>query len=238
MTVWDSNKDLYHNNTCVIRNRQAKLPVAFIPFLVYWLWRLIFDIGLGLLHLTYLTGVLRLLIFSFASVCCILSPPTENTGPEMLPLLSHLIWWLCDATLCQHVTYLHYLCLVASAAHTNWFSSAALLLLVLLAQVCLSWPIRADWVFRRRDLKRQELKQCFRQRGNTSLENMRKLKPFLLVTQNTMINLKMKIWHVSFISWHLLKDKNVYIYIKIDCFELKMTFNRNIALQIKSCLSW
>ena len=36
---------------------------------------------------------------------------------------------------------------------------------VVLAQTCVSRPIRADWVFRKGALKRQELKQ----RGNTEL---------------------------------------------------------------------
>ena len=34
----------------------------------------------------------------------------------------------------------------------------------LLARTCVSWPIRADLVFRRAALKRQEENQCFRQR--------------------------------------------------------------------------
>ena len=45
-----------------------------------------------------------------------------------------LIYWLCDITLNHHVTQL-------------------LLLLVVLAQACVSWRIRADWVFRKKGLK-------------------------------------------------------------------------------------
>lgn len=37
------------------------------------------------------------------------------------------------------------------------YNTAALWLLVVLAQACGNWPIRRGWVFRRRALKRQKL---------------------------------------------------------------------------------
>ena len=64
----------------------------------------------------------------------------------------------------RHVSHLHNW-LAANFAGENWFRTAALLLLVVLAQACVSWPIRADWVFRRWALKRQELKLKISDRG-------------------------------------------------------------------------
>ena len=58
-----------------------------------------------------------------------------------------LIQWLCDITLHHHVPNLHYLCIAAGLAQNNLFREATVFLLVLLAQVCVTWPIRADSVF-------------------------------------------------------------------------------------------
>lgn len=52
----------------------------------------------------------------------------------------------------HHVTYLHSLCLTARSSRKNWLSTAALWVLVLLGQACVSWPIRRDWAFRRERL--------------------------------------------------------------------------------------
>ena len=60
-------------------------------------------------------------------------------------------------TLWRHTTsqsyYLHNLCLAESLTWRNWFSRAALLLLMVLCQACVSWPTRADWVFEGGGLK-------------------------------------------------------------------------------------
>ena len=47
-----------------------------------------------------------------------------------------------DITLCHHVTHSHNWCLADDFGHNNWFITAALLLLAILAQACVSWPIR------------------------------------------------------------------------------------------------
>ena len=98
-----------------------------------------------------------------------------------------LILWLCDITLRPHVRHLHKLCTAVSLSSDicidlhklctavslscrNWISTAALLLLAVLAQSCLRWPIRADCVIRGGGtLKRQQLKQTEggRQSSNT-----------------------------------------------------------------------
>ena len=53
----------------------------------------------------------------------------------------------------------------ASLAPKNLFKTASL---VVLAQACVSWPIRADLAFRRRGLKETGKKtECSTQRGNT-----------------------------------------------------------------------
>ena len=77
----------------------------------------------------------------------------------------------------------------ASLARENWFSTAALLLLALLAQACMSWPIREDWVFGRGALKRQELKQSERM----CFLCIKECKLILVVIQNKMMNLQMTI---------------------------------------------
>ena len=88
--------------------------------------------------------------------------------PKSTPPLSHrkhcswnassvvppLIPWLCAITLCHRAIQSGYLCLAAILAHKIWFSTAPLLLSVVLAQACVSWPIRADCVFVRRGLKK------------------------------------------------------------------------------------
>ena len=59
-----------------------------------------------------------------------------------------------------HHKVTHNLDLVANLVRKNWFSTA-LVLLVVLTQACMSWPIRANWVSRGRGvLKRQELQSC------------------------------------------------------------------------------
>ena len=69
--------------------------------------------------------------------------------PQKTLLLKHLvsrplILLLCDITLHHHVAHLHNLCLAGSWACNYWCSTATLLLLAMLAQACMSWPIRAD----------------------------------------------------------------------------------------------
>ena len=100
---------------------------------------------------------------------------------------------------------------MGSLALKNWFSTVALLLLAMLTQAYVSWPIRADRVFWRwgGGLKRQELKQHFRQRGNTELQHWRLVclltikacKNIEAVTQNKIMNLKMSricvLWRIS-----------------------------------------
>ena len=91
------------------------------------------------------------------------------TGDSSSPLTLHVSWkhcswkassvvlplilWLCDITLRPHVKHLHKLCISVSLARRNLISTAARLLLALLAQACLCWPTRADWVFGRGDFK-------------------------------------------------------------------------------------
>ena len=75
-----------------------------------------------------------------------------------------LILSLGDITLRYHVTHLHILCLAVSFAQNNWYNAAALLLVVL-AQTIMSWPIRAYCVLRRGALNRRELKQSVSDRG-------------------------------------------------------------------------
>ena len=59
------------------------------------------------------------------------------------PVVPPLILWLCDITLRHHVKLLHNLFLVACLVCENWFRTAALLLLAVPAQACVSRPIRA-----------------------------------------------------------------------------------------------
>lgn len=54
---------------------------------------------------------------------------------------------------------------MASLAHENVFSAAALLLFAVLGQVCESGPIRAERLFRRGALKRQELNRSVSDRA-------------------------------------------------------------------------
>ena len=96
-----------------------------------------------------------------------------------------LILWICDITLCHRVTHLYNLCPAASLACKNWFSTAALLLSAVLAQACWSWPIREDWLFRRRSLKETVAKtERFRQKGNTELQQWSTRKPKCFVSSN------------------------------------------------------
>ena len=101
---------------------------------------------------------------------------------------------LCDITQHHCVTHFHNLCLTGNLERKSRFREAAQLLLGVLVQECVSWPIRADWVFGKA-LKRQEL----RQRGNTVLQhwmeqmcylNTNTCKPILIVTQNKIYTLK------------------------------------------------
>ena len=77
-----------------------------------------------------------------------------------------LILSLGDIALRHHVTHLHNLCLAVSFAQKKKKRfNAAVLLLVVLAQTFVSWPVRADWVLRRGTLRRQELKHSISDRG-------------------------------------------------------------------------
>ena len=78
----------------------------------------------------------------------------------------------CDMAPRQWVTHLHHTWLAARLTSENWLSNAAMLSLAVPAQACVSWPIRVDWVFRRRGLKETGDKtERFRQRGDTELQN-------------------------------------------------------------------
>ena len=70
-----------------------------------------------------------------------------------------LILWRFDI----RVTYLLNV-YIAALAHKNSFGKAALLSLAVLAQACVGWPLREGLVFRRRVLKRRELKQSLSDR--------------------------------------------------------------------------
>lgn len=66
-----------------------------------------------------------------------------------------------DITCCfvatwHYITPLLDLCSVANLAFKNWFITTALLLLAVLGQACVSWPIGEDRLFGRGDLKRQK----------------------------------------------------------------------------------
>ena len=141
-----------------------------------------------------------LFVFSFPSVCYLCScackmykvlkvrkAKVHTNRSSSLPL-NHCTWntslavpplipWLCDVTLCHHITHLHYLCVAASLAHENYFNTAALWLLAVLGQACVSWPIREDWVFKRGGLKEIGAKtERFSQRGEyraAALDSMR-----------------------------------------------------------------
>ena len=79
--------------------------------------------------------------------------------------------------------HLHNWCLAASWTCKNEFAP----LLCCWCQACVSWPVRADWVFGRMVLKETEAKTlCLRQRGNTELSALDSLrikacKPLLVV---------------------------------------------------------
>ena len=106
-----------------------------------------------------------------------------NTSSVVQPL----IVWLCYITVHHHVTHLHEVFPVASLARKNWFSTAALSLLAVSAQACVSWPIRTYLVFRKGGLKETGAKtERFRQRGNT--------------TPNYILNLKMSIICLLWVS--------------------------------------
>ena len=74
-----------------------------------------------------------------------------------------------SVTLWHHYVALSHICIIY-AYWLIWqlkidFSGAVLGL------ACVSWPIRGDWVLRRRTLKRQDLKQHIRERGNIVLQH-------------------------------------------------------------------
>ena len=92
----------------------------------------------------------------YVCICCACKRVRVKSAPTESPLshrkhcswnassvVSPLILWLCDITLCHRVTYLHNLCLASSFTSKNTFCTAALLV-VLLGQSCVSWPIRGD----------------------------------------------------------------------------------------------
>ena len=54
---------------------------------------------------------------------------------------------------------------------SGYFVKAALLVLMVLAQVCVSWPIRGDLVFRQGGLKELKTLKHSTQRGNTVLQH-------------------------------------------------------------------
>ena len=71
-----------------------------------------------------------------------------------------------------HIFY-NNLRLASILACKSWFGSAELLLFVVLGQVCVSWPIRGDWVLRRgRGFKETAAKtEFFSQRGDKELQH-------------------------------------------------------------------
>ena len=99
----------------------------------------------------------------FPSLQCVIWVPTHGKRswkftPREAPLShrKHCFWnassvvppltlCFCDITFGHPVTLLLNLCWAASLARKNWFSTAALLLLVVMGQVSVSWPIRGDW---------------------------------------------------------------------------------------------
>ena len=104
-----------------------------------------------------------------------------NASSELPP---PLIPWLCDITL-RHTFANH----CPTASLKNWFSTAALFMLAVLGQACVSWPIRGGWVFRRRSLKETGAKtDGFRQR--MCFLSIKAYKHILSVTQNKITNLK------------------------------------------------
>ena len=74
-----------------------------------------------------------------------------------------------------------YICIICAYSHSrsqaNWKLRASHTWWAVLAQACVSWPIRADWVFRRRTLKRREQKQTDQQSAAT-VYSVRKLLCF------------------------------------------------------------
>ena len=94
----------------------------------------------------------------------------KHCSSNTLSVVPPLTPWLCDITPSHGVTHLHNSCCAASLARKNRFGTAALLLVVL-AQVCESWPIRADRVFRRGLTETGAKTECFRRRGNIELQH-------------------------------------------------------------------
>ena len=85
-----------------------------------------------------------------------------NTSSVVPPLIP----WLGDTKSQCHTFASFYL--AASLAYHDWFSTAALLLLLaVLGQACVSWPVRAEWVFqaegafKRRGSKQTVSDECF-----------------------------------------------------------------------------
>ena len=60
--------------------------------------------------------------------------------------------------------------------HKNWKSRAALSMLAMLAQACMSWPIGEDRIFWRRVLKWQELKQMAGEYSSAALDSFLRIK--------------------------------------------------------------
>ena len=131
----------------------------------------------------------------------------SNSAPAEAPLShrKHCSWnassvislyisWLCDITLCHHVTHLYNLSLPASLAPKNWFSQGALLMLAEPGQVCASWPIRTHWVFRRGGLLKETGGKMKCVSGRLFLST-KACKSVQIVTLNKTMDLKMStIW--------------------------------------------
>ena len=132
-----------------------------------------------------------------------------------LSIVPPYIQWLCDITLCHHVTQLHNICLAASLI---CFGAAALFLLA----VSHVWPDQSEQTGYSGGgfLKRQELQQSVSDRGGTSAlqyqtaqQNALKQAPILVVTQNKIMTLKASmiylIIHPPFfflVSWEFIEN--------------------------------
>ena len=159
----------YSENKCSCRHNHSQLCESFCIFCTCSLF---VQINKAIACLVKGNPImLKMYILSFSVLCRFLckrswklkrSKPAPSEAPlshrkhcswntsSVVPLYSVTLW---HRSSCHHVTHLHNFRLAASLARGNWFSSAALMLLAVLGQACVGWPIRRNWVFRRGGLK-------------------------------------------------------------------------------------